>query len=181
MMVFDHSEPPMAQEELAAVQVEMLGNQEEIQMDAEDMAAIQEEMLAGGQINLANNLQVPQEEQLMHQESLLDPVKLDKAIMEELALPQEDQLMHQESLLDPVKLDKAIKEELAIINEEDVAGEKVEQREEEKAPGEVDMKKKEEVTVAQKKLTNFLNVLDDSSYSRLESSQIDDIQKWVEK
>ena len=91
MMVFDHSEPPMAQEELIAAQVEMLENQEEIQMDADDMAALQEEMLAGGQINLANNLQVPHEEDLIHQNSLLvDPVKLDKAIQEELAIPQED-------------------------------------------------------------------------------------------
>ena len=160
----------------------MLRNQEEIQMDAEDMAAIQEEMLAGGQINLANNLQVPHEEDLIHQNSLLvDPMKLDKAIMEELALPQEEQLMHQESLLDPMKLDKAIKEELAIINEEDLAGEKVEEGEEEKATGEVDTKKKEEATVAQKKLTSFLNVLEDSSYQRFESAQLNDIQNWCEK
>ena len=47
-----------------------------------------------------------------------------------------------------MKLDKAIKEELAINNEEDLAGEKVEQGKEDKATGEVDKKKKEEVTVA---------------------------------
>ena len=129
MMVFDHSEPPMEQEELMDVQVEDLGIAEEIHTDTE--AAIQEEMLAGGQINPTNDLQVPQEEKLPHQESSLDSMKLDKAI----------------------------KEELAINNEEDLAGEKVEQGKEDEAAVEVDKKKKEEVTVAQKKLPNFLNAL----------------------
>jgi hypothetical protein len=58
-----------------------------------------------------------------------------------------------------MKLDKAIKEEQAINNEEDLAGEKVEEGKEDKATGEVDKKKREEVTVAKKKLPNFLNAL----------------------